>query len=377
MECKICGHQTDLLFDDMVQERQYGHPSNRITCSQIRIEYCIDCDHAFNVYMTDQIVKSLYINQPQTNAVVDMTMEKRISDTADFVGDNLTLEPKKILEIGSGDGAIATYFDGIADHIDFVEPGAKPLVMKSPSGTKIEVINKFFTPNVVSSHNYDLVIFKQVLEHTLNPLNFIADVVSVLQSQGMIYCEVPNLEFILKHGATQDFHIQHVQYFTIFGLIKMFKQFNLTPRIVQDIKIGHDFGILFSRSQDPLIPNIAPLAEADLVQFFARIERQQGFYQQLREVGSMGPLFLYGATSTALEPLRYLEIDSVVDDAQHLTGWYMPSPTSWVQIASGDKIVSGAHYLISAYLHGEIIAKKIRSKGGVPVTFSEKIYSDF
>ena len=145
-------------------------------------------------------------------------MEKRISDTADFIGDNLTLKPKKILEIGSGDGAIATYFDGTADYIDFVEPGAKPLAVKSPSGTRIEVIDKFFTSNVVSSSTYDLIIFKQVLEHTVNPINFIQDVVSVLQSRGMIYCEVPNLEFILKHGATQDFHIQHVQYFTIFGL---------------------------------------------------------------------------------------------------------------------------------------------------------------
>lgn len=377
MKCNICGDRTVLLFDEEVQERQYGHPSNRINFSQIRIEYCAGCDVAFNSNMTDQIVKSLYINQPQTNAVVEMSMEKRISDTADFVGDNLTLKPKKILEIGSGDGAIATYFDGIADQIDFVEPGAKPLGFKSSSGTRIEVIDKFFTPDVVSNNNYDLIIFKQVLEHTLNPLNFIADVVGVLQSQGMIYCEVPNLEFILKHGATQDFHIQHVQYFTIFGLVKLFKRFNLTPRMVQDIKIGHDFGILFSRSQDPAFSRGSPLAEADLLQFFAQVHQQRDFYQQLSEDGSIAPLFLYGATSTALEPLRRLQVESILDDAQHLTDWYMPSLTNWVKIESGDNIIKDAHYLISAYLHGETIANKIKSKGGVPIKFREKIYCDF
>ena len=75
---------------------------------------------------------------------------------------------------------------------------------------------------------FDYIAFYQVLEHTSNPLQFLADVKKLLKKDGKIFVEVPNLYDPLLHLWKVEsykgfyYHEAHTYYFTKKALRKLF-----------------------------------------------------------------------------------------------------------------------------------------------------------
>lgn len=65
-------------------------------------------------------------------------------------------------------------------------------------------------------------ILRHILEHLPNPLGFLRDLAEGNGWRGKVYIEVPSLDWILEHRAWWDLYYEHVNYFRLGDLFRMF-----------------------------------------------------------------------------------------------------------------------------------------------------------
>lgn len=87
-------------------------------------------------------------------------------------------------------------------------------------GNSSYIRKSFFS---ISSHEKgELLILRHVLEHIPSPWKFLEDIAAANNHQGLIYVEVPDLEWILENKAYFDFFHEHVNYFRANDFLKRF-----------------------------------------------------------------------------------------------------------------------------------------------------------
>lgn len=81
--------------------------------------------------------------------------------------------------------------------------------------------------------NFDLIILSHVLEHIVDPAEFIKQVISFLNNDGLLYIEVPSVNRVVNGGYDFDllnyFQNEHTIHFTTNTLEMMCKLVGLTP----------------------------------------------------------------------------------------------------------------------------------------------------
>ena len=113
----------------------------------------------------------------------------------------------RVLEIGSNRGDFLYLLGERLPQANLlgVEPSAQ-------EDLAVPTVRGFFSDKLFSSR-FDLVIIQHVLEHIKNPAAFMAQVISVLAPEGLLFIEVPDLGNSLAHGV-EDFCLEHVNYFS-------------------------------------------------------------------------------------------------------------------------------------------------------------------
>jgi len=132
------------------------------------------------------------------------------------------IECKKIIEVGCGKGFFVEFLRSRNyDAIGFD---------KTYDGQESYIYKSFFEKE--SGVRGDILILRHVLEHIQDPVSFLDSLSEINGRQGLIYIEVPCLEWILENRTFFDITYEHVNYFTIANFISMFAD-------VRDI--GHCF----------------------------------------------------------------------------------------------------------------------------------------
>jgi hypothetical protein len=79
------------------------------------------------------------------------------------------------------------------------------------TGENRRVAKTLFMPGLIEKA--DGLILRHVLEHIPNPVSFIRELSESNHGQGLIYIEVPCLDWIIRKSAWQDIFYEHVNYF--------------------------------------------------------------------------------------------------------------------------------------------------------------------
>ena len=119
---------------------------------------------------------------------------------------------KSILEIGCGKGRFLKLMrdEGFsAFGIDPAFEGDDPYVVKEP-----------FSPSLGMSG--EAIIIRHVLEHIPDPMHFLASIAEANGGKGLIYIEVPCLDWITDHRAWFDLFYEHVNYFRLSDFFRLF-----------------------------------------------------------------------------------------------------------------------------------------------------------
>ena len=110
---------------------------------------------------------------------------------------------KKVIEVGCGKGH---FFRKLADRgVDIV--GCDPTYQ----GDDPRIIKEFFSDEL--GLKGDVIILRHVLEHIQHPVDFIKFIAASNGNKGVIYIEVPDLNWIIANKVYFDLFYEHVNYF--------------------------------------------------------------------------------------------------------------------------------------------------------------------
>ena len=122
--------------------------------------------------------------------------------------------PKKVLEIGCFDGYLLNKISKLGWDVYGCDPS--PVVNK----TKVLIGKKrikqvFFSEKNYQNQFFDVIIFRNLLEHILDLNIFLKNVYNCLNHKGKIFIEVPDIKKIVKLGGLGLFFHEHISYFSI------------------------------------------------------------------------------------------------------------------------------------------------------------------
>lgn len=112
---------------------------------------------------------------------------------------------RSILEVGCGKG---TFLELLRSHhfcivgVDPAYQGNCDYIIKAPFSTSLGISG-------------DAVILRHVLEHIYQPVRFLRSIQEANKGKGLIFIEVPCLDWIREHRACFDVYYEHVNYFRL------------------------------------------------------------------------------------------------------------------------------------------------------------------
>lgn len=118
----------------------------------------------------------------------------------------------RIMEVGCGKGAFLELLRMRGHDAIGIDPAYE--------GDAEHIVRAHFKPG--TGIHADAIVMRHTLEHIANPVGFLESVREANRGSGMIYIEVPCLDWILEHRAWFDFFYEHVNYFRLGDFDRMF-----------------------------------------------------------------------------------------------------------------------------------------------------------
>jgi SAM-dependent methyltransferase len=328
---------------------------------ELDIVSCKACGHLYNRRFDDRGTESLYAAPIQTNIPVSPAMTGALESTAAVILSHARASPT-VLEVGGGAGHLSRLLSTRADKVHFVEPSQAITGDAFPEANIVFHRAMFPTPSL-RDQRFDVVVCRQVLEHVSNPIPFLRALRASLRDDGMAYIEIPSAEYIVANSSIIDFHYAHVHYYRRSVVEALFSRAGFAVSDTVDVKLGHDIGFVL-KPADPVERSVPPNdGVSDLA---ASLDaRRQCAHERLNAI--RGPIVLYGANSysQALFGL-YPGIDSygcMFDDTPQYSGHlaYGPLQDLSIEPPNAKRLQSAAAVVITAYLHDQSIAQKVRA----------------
>jgi hypothetical protein len=357
MACPICGFTGAIFFNDTVQKYQYfiKDKFDYVDCS---LEYCSKCDHIHNYSFKEEWLDEIYNNQPTPSVPVSNAMMTRTDYVLEWIGYDF-YNKKNIMEIGGGDGSLTCLLAKHAKTVTLFEPNKN--INNRKFSNNVTIIGEFYNGQNIE-YKPDLIIFKQVLEHIYDIKTFVNNVSNILNKDGMIYCEIPLSNFIIDNYAAQDIHTQHIQYFSMISIVKLFNLYGLGVFKYHLIKNGHDIGLLFGKSLN--YSNASVSTKKISYKNISNFESNVIFRASLLQHLDLKNIILYGATAHALWALRHINSTVYIhDDNKALSYYSMYNNESIIPIKNKGVFDDCMHIsvLITAYLHDDNIMKNFNT----------------
>ena len=194
-------------------------------------------------------------------------------------------------------------------------------------GDNADVIKAPFTPEL--DLRAEAIVLRHVLEHIADPVAFLHEIARANGGSGLIYIEVPCLDWIIEHKAWFDLFYEHVNYFRLADLQRLF------GRVLEA-------GRLFGEQYLYVVADLASLRRLDdggaealrlPDDFSASLERAVAIVRRDAGKGSA----IWGASSKGVIYSLFLQragvaVDQVVDINPAKQGRYLP--LSGVRVAS-------------------------------------------
>lgn len=241
---------------------------------------------------------------------------------------------KRLIEVGCGKG----YFLEMLSQLGYAITGVDPAY----EGDNPAVIKDAFSPALGVSG--DAVILRHVLEHIPDPVAFLHEIARA-NGGGQIYIEVPCLDWILEHRAWFDLFYEHVNYFRLEDLRRLFGTVLESGHLFngQFLYVVADLTSLCQIPAKPWTPVQMPVG------FDGSLERAVEIIKAAPEQG----VAVWGGSSKGVIFSLFLqrldiEVDYLVDINPLKQGRYLP--LSGVRVSSPEEAMSqwpvGTHLFV-------------------------------
>lgn len=164
----------------------------------------------------------VYDDAYQNEQAMSPMFQDHLENMADVVGDYLRCN--RLLEIGCGKGR----FLGMLLDRGFDVSGVDPTY----EGEHPRVVKEYFSPEL--GLRGEGLILRHVLEHIQDPYEFLDMVRIANGNSGRIFIEVPCFDWICEQRNWFDIFYEHVNYFRMSDLRRMFGEVHLAKRVFAD-----------------------------------------------------------------------------------------------------------------------------------------------
>jgi 2-polyprenyl-3-methyl-5-hydroxy-6-metoxy-1,4-benzoquinol methylase len=195
---------------------------------------------------------------------------------------NITIN--SVLEIGPGNGHLAKNLIKKIKIITYDTIETDNSLYENLKTIGLKVFDKFES---LKNNNYDLIIVSHVLEHIDNPDNFLQNIKKKLSKNGIVFLEVPCLDYL--HKKIHEPHLFFYEKKTLQNIIEK-NSFNLNAIDYYGLSIIKSTNIYFFRSFKYLITILLlKLNLSQILFFFLKNKRDYDFLDNYDSI--MGNLF--------------------------------------------------------------------------------------
>jgi hypothetical protein len=373
--CPLC-NSNDHFSYPLTTQAPKSHlfpPGRDLTATDfalITITHCKNCNHVYNKDFINTEAESIYTETQITNSPVSPGMNKAVNHLAEEI---LAINPNSInlLEIGGGSGALSMAMAQLGLKVTMLEPN-KNLDPSFFSAHGVLFINSMF-PTINFLGLYDLVVCRQVLEHTTDPEAFISALLDSMNDNSILYLEVPNSEFIFNHKSYIDFHYPHIHYFSENTLLPWLRKNGLDTIKTVFRHDGHDIGFFLKKNSSPIIDSKVVSNDISVEDFFSEFSNIEVSTRE--KIMGHKNISLYGATAYSQAFLGIwptLNIKNIFDDTKSYWGSFAYAFKRLIPVSecTSESLDGCDAVIITAYLHDITIYSKLVSLG-----FKGKIYT--
>ncbi len=260
-----------------------------------------------------------------------------ILETRDLNGDSL------VVEAASNDGYMLKNFAEQGIPVLGIDPAKAPAQAAQEAGipTMIEFFGLDLAQKLVAQgKSADIFLANNVLAHVPDLNGFVAGIKTILKEDGMAVIEVPYVVDLVDHGEFDTIYHQHLCYFSVTALDKLFRRHDLYLNEVKRVAIHGGSLRLFVEPTDNPQASVQELLAQETERKVDRIDYYLDFAGRVRTVkeslmailqdlkGQGKSIAGYGAAAKATTLLAYCGIDReyldyVVDLNPYKHGRYM------------------------------------------------------
>jgi hypothetical protein len=258
---------------------------------------------------------------------------------ADGLVERYDLRDKDIVEIGAGKGDFLIMLCAMQGNRGWgYDPSYVPEEGYTAPG--VTFVQDFYTEKYVDQRA-DLIVCRHVLEHIEDPDAFISQVRrAVGEQQSVVFFEVPNALWTLRHGGVWDVIYEHCSYYSPQSLAHLFTQHGFRVLAVNEVFGGQFLTIEAEPEEDgeqgrkgaggsgsPMdLDALTADARAFAENYLAKRAEWQARLEQMAAAGRHG--VVWGAGSKGVTFLNAMaagdEIAAVVDINPRKQGKYIP-----------------------------------------------------
>src|SRR5262245_47683087 len=241
--CRMCGDSAERFFslgmmplaNDFLRPEQLQQPEKRYP---LDLAFCPNC---YLVQLVETVPPQALFSEYLYFSSYSATMVRHAEELANewiarksLTGDHL------VMEIGSNDGYLLQFYKNRGVRVLGIEPARN--VAEAAIEKGIPTIPEFFGKDFAHSlrekhgpaHHMHI---HNVLAHAPNTHDFLEGISSLLHPDGTVVIEVPYLKSLIEQRQFDTIYHEHVYYFSLSTLAKLFEQHGLCIESVRLVPI--------------------------------------------------------------------------------------------------------------------------------------------
>ena len=225
--CPLCKSKN--IEDLKLKETNFIRPFKKPMTT--KLGFCNNCTFLFCLNPLDNNSMQEYYkkNFQLRSTDIDVVEEFVHASQTKFIDDHFPLKNKNVLEVGANTGKLLNHLKklhGCKTYFDELNVEAVNILENIQGHKSKKAIGK--------KGKFDVIIMRHVLEHIVDPIQYLKKIQKDLEDDGVIFIEVPDFTFLDNHNDTLLF--EHVNYFSQLTLSRVLDSAGL-------IVIGQKFSI--------------------------------------------------------------------------------------------------------------------------------------